>query len=85
MWWLHNGYCMAGWRGFGMMVIFAIALIVGVVFLVRYARRPDSGGFCSEGLGRRETAEEILQKRFAKGELTRDEYRSMRDDLRNGS
>jgi putative membrane protein len=45
-----------------------VAIIVGVVwFLSRRWRRPEDGGF--------DRAREILAERFARGELTHDEYR----------
>ncbi len=45
-----------------------LAVIVGVVwFLSRRWRRPDDGGL--------DSARKILADRFARGELTHDEYR----------
>ena len=66
------------WHGYGggMMWFFWILFLLVLILLVAtFARRgnskPDSG----------KTALDILQERYARGEITRDEYRQMRDDL----
>jgi len=75
---------MMGW-GYGMgwfwpvlMIVFWIAVIVGIVFLIRWlivsARTREHGGFG-------ESAVEILKKRYARGEITKDEFEKMRKDI----
>ncbi|WP_040949000.1 SHOCT domain-containing protein [Gorillibacterium massiliense] len=67
--------------GFGMGIfgfIINFAVIIGVVYLViRFVK--------SEGNGRgaEKRAEEILAERFARGEITEDEYKQMKKALRN--
>ncbi len=67
-----------GWgMGFGwfFMVIFWVLVILGVVYLVRLiavsAKKDD----------REESPLDILKKRYAKGEISKEEFGRMRDDL----
>jgi putative membrane protein len=71
-----------GWglaMGLGMLAMLAFwgALIVGVVLLVRWllSATGNIGGRSTE------TALEILQRRYAAGEITRDEYLQLRQEL----
>ena len=69
-----------GWPGMGWMWIFWILLIVGVVLLVILVVRLIGGGTPSRGAGGTRTARdsrarEILAERYARGELTTEEYR----------
>jgi putative membrane protein len=67
----------AGWHGgpwFLLFPLFWIALLVGAWFLFR--RRDERG--------RAHSAEEILGERYARGEITVDEYRQRREVLRGG-
>jgi putative membrane protein len=66
-----------GWHGgpwFLLVPLFWIALLVGAWFLFR--RRDERG--------RTNSAEEILGERYARGEITVDEYRQRREVLRGG-
>jgi len=58
--------------GLAMLVLWAVA-IVGVVLLVRVL-----GGLPA---GREVTPLDILKRRYASGEITRDQYEQMRKDL----
>ena len=73
---------MYGWYGDGMgsgweaamivmMLVFVIAVIVGVVGLIRW----NSGGHHIASTPSDSTATSILKERFARGELTEEEYR----------
>jgi putative membrane protein len=73
---------MMGW-GYGMgwfwpilMLVFWIAVIVGIVFLIRWVstRTREHGGFG-------ESAIEILKKRYARGEITKEEFEKMKKDI----
>ena len=76
----YGGYGgVMGWIGPIMMIVFWGALIVGIVFLVRFLTR---GGGGSGNPGGRESALDILKKRYAKGEMSREEFEAMRKDLR---
>jgi putative membrane protein len=69
-----------GWHGgpgvmlFPLLPLFWIALLVGAWFLFR---RHDERG-------RTHSAEEILSERYARGEITVEEYRQRRGELRGG-
>ncbi|MCD6016105.1 MAG: hypothetical protein K0R88_2189 [Solirubrobacterales bacterium] len=83
-WGMHGDDIGAGWMVvmMGVMVLFWAAVILGIVWLVR-------GGFD----GRRErreqsrmpTAIEILERRFAEGAISVDEYRERREVIGNGT
>jgi putative membrane protein len=71
------GYGM-GWFGFIIMVVFWIAVIVGIFALIRWlivSSRPRA-----EGRGE-ETPLEILKKRYARGEINREEFEEKKKDL----
>lgn len=71
--------------GAAMMIVWILvwALVIGgLVWLVWRALRGRSG---SGGRRRNESAEEVLKKRYARGEIDRDTYERMLDDLRGGS
>lgn len=60
------------------MIILWIAIIIGLVFLVRWAWRSKPGEMAGPS---KQDALEILKSRYAKGELTREQFRAMKDDL----
>jgi putative membrane protein len=69
------------WLGMGLaMIVFWILVVVAIVLLVRWAATGARGPHET----REESALEVLQKRYAKGEITRDQYVQMRDDLERG-
>ncbi len=78
MWqWMHGGAWGMGWGlGMAMMVLFWVLVIAAIVWVLRSAenRRAFPGGH-------RETLLEILQRRYANGEIGRDEYEQKRRDL----
>ncbi len=78
-WWGTRGWGSWGWAGPVLMIGFWILVIAGIVLLVRWMVRQGhtSGG----GGGRENTALDILKQRYARGELTEEEYRRIRKDL----
>ncbi len=72
---------MWGAMGIGMllwMILFWGLLVAGVVVLVRWVwgtGRPGPPG------GAAETALDILKKRYAKGEITKEQFETMRRDI----
>jgi putative membrane protein len=64
-----------GWLGPILMLLFWAAVIVGIVFLVRWLIARSSSS------GKEETALDILRKRYARGEISGEEYRNMKEDL----
>lgn len=90
MWWWGDGRMgAAGWIGVAFMIIFWIAVIVGLVFLFRYLWRPYGGwhhhppsDYPSIGPGHGPSdAMRILEERYAKGEIDREEFLQRRADL----
>ena len=77
MWGLGYG----GWGGLGswigpvFMLAFWALVIIGVVFLVRYLVRQG------RALGHQESALEILKRRYARGEIEKEEFEAKRKDL----
>lgn len=72
---MHWGEYGWGWgMGFGwlFMIGFWVLVILGVVFLVRTLLG---------GAGKGETPLDILRKRYARGEITREEFEKMKSDL----
>ena len=76
-WFWHPGW---GWGhmifGSLMMIVFWGAIIVLVVLLVRWLIRGDASD--QRGPASHPTALEVLQERFAKGEIDREEYEERR-------
>ena len=68
MHWWGGDYGM-GFGGGIFMILFWILIILGVVYLIKMLL---GGG--SEAEKSRETAREVLEKRFARGEITREEF-----------
>jgi putative membrane protein len=65
-----------------------VLLIVGVVLIVRYlSQRYPAGSFRGPGAlppgGAQSGAMQILEERFARGEIDEDEFRSRKDALRS--
>lgn len=70
-----------GWgMGFGWiyMIIFWALVILGIVYVVKLASRGPKGA------DKEESALDILKKRYAKGEITKEEYERMKEDLKKG-
>jgi putative membrane protein len=76
-----HGWSGAGWgAGIGMgsgifMLIFWALVIIGIVYVVRYLGR---GGRAAG----QETPLDILKRRYARGEVTREEFERMKGALR---
>lgn len=79
LWGSGWGYGPHMWLGGGIfMGLFWIAVIVALVYLIKYLSRQSA----VRG-GRGETAMDILKKRYARGEITKEQYDRMRDDLKD--
>ncbi len=65
-----------------MMGIFWVAIIVGIVFLVRYFKREDANRIAAAEPAVNETAAEILERRYVNGELSHEEFLVMKSDIR---
>lgn len=79
----YLGYGGFGWIGMIINMVVMLAFGVGIVFLIIWAVRRlgsnvDQSG--SQGSSS-QTARDIAQYRYAKGEITRDEYQQILADL----
>jgi putative membrane protein len=74
-----------GWIGWIINLVITVGVIIGFVLLVIWAvRRLSSArgsGMDSANVQTHSTATEILKARYARGEITREEYRQMLADL----
>ncbi len=75
--WGHEGMT-CGLGGWGMM-IFWIVLVIGIIFLIRWLAGQGRGG--RESLPREESALDVLKKRYAKGEIDKEEFEQKKRDL----
>ena len=77
------GYGMGGFWGFGM-VAFWILVVVGVVLLVRWYASETKGNptvLSGKGAIARNHGLEIARERYAKGEITLDEFEAIKRGL----
>jgi putative membrane protein len=86
--WGMHGDVGWGWMALMMavMVLFWGAVIFGIAWLVRgVGRGVGRGTPAAETLAGRETPVQILERRFAEGALTLDDYRARREVLVDGT
>jgi putative membrane protein len=74
-----------GWGGYGwgyglLHIAVSVAVIVCVVFFVMWALRAITGAGPHHGL-RRSTGLDVLEERYARGEINRDEYLQKKKDI----
>ncbi len=62
------------WVGMLFMALFWVALVVGVVLIVKWLIAPG-------GTSREDSALEILKKRYARGEITKQEFEERKRDV----
>jgi putative membrane protein len=81
--WMHGGWGW-GWMMLMMvvMVLFWGAVIFGIFWLIRGAAR---GNWASKETVDKESPVDILERRFAEGAITEEDYRARRKVLINGS
>lgn len=87
---MMDGGLMGGWGSFGLMggligLLFNIAILVGIVLLVVWAvqkvSRSTNSGASTTAPSQVLSAREILDIRYARGELTREEYQTRLSDI----
>lgn len=76
---MWNGFEGMGWGGLGMvpMLLFWVLVILGIAVLVRWLARGSSG---SSG-DKPPRAMDILEARYAKGEITREQFEQMKREI----
>ncbi len=77
------GYSGLGWIGMILGLVTTIAVIIGLVFLVVWAVRRMGGNFAQTSSMNiaGQSAKEIAQARYARGEINREEYQQIAADL----
>ncbi len=82
MWWPHmSGFGWGGWLLGGlMMLLFWGGLIILIVLAVRAFARPGSHSQ-NQASGPSISALEILKNRYARGEISKEEFETIRHDL----
>ena len=71
-----------GWLGFGLHSVFWILVIAAVIAVVVWAvRASNASGGAKTAAGTRPSALEILDERYARGEIDREDYLARKADL----
>jgi putative membrane protein len=81
---MMNGFGFGGMGLFGGLIglIFNLAIIIGIVILVVWAVKRFTGGAANGNqTSGNQSPREILQARYARGEITRDQYQQILQDL----
>jgi putative membrane protein len=75
---MGGGYGM-GWLGMILMAAFWIAVIIGIIFLIRWlVISTSAGGGAAKS---EESGLEILKRRYARGEINKEEFEDKKKDL----
>jgi putative membrane protein len=75
----HQGTAWQAWLLFALLIVIVIAIVVAVVYLVR---APSGAGTASAPQGTApESPRDILKRRYAAGEIDREEYQQKLEDL----
>ena len=84
-WHWDNGFGSGfGWVGFFFMVLFLVIIIVGVVLVVRSLSNQNRGHEATRNQPpseRSATPLEVLEERYARGEIDRQEFLDRKSDL----
>ena len=83
MWWGQHMFNL-GWGGWLLGGLMMLLFWGGIIALVFFAVRAFSGSgswAASKQTNSGESALDILKKRYARGEISQEEYRAIRDDL----
>ena len=70
-----------GWIGMIISLVFGLLVLGGLVWLVVWAVRRSGTGSYSSGTTAGTTSKEIAQQRYARGEITREQYQQLLEDL----
>lgn len=83
---MMHGYGFGGFGGFGWIgmiinLVIAIAMVVGIIWLVLWLARKGISGNQGHLMAPQISPREILQIRYARGEITREQYQQILEDL----
>ena len=70
-----------GWFGMIFMLVFWVLVIVGLVFLIKWLIQTTSSGKTDGRTGLK--AVDILKERYARGEISKDEFETIKQDLQS--
>lgn len=70
-----------GWFGGIFMIVFWILILVGLVFVIKWLFQTTSRGRSGSESGSR--AIDILKERYARGEISKKEFETMKQDLQS--
>lgn len=75
MGWGYGGWVMGIFN-----IIFWVAVVIGVVYLIKYLSSSSKQG--SQVIKSADSALDILRERYAKGEINREEFEEKKNDLK---
>jgi putative membrane protein len=74
----HAGTSWEAWLMFSLMIVIIVAVVVAVIYLLRAA---SGASTASTAGGASESPRDILKRRYAAGEIDREEYQQKLKDL----
>ena len=84
--WVPGSFGMYGWLGFVLNLVIILAAVIGIIWLiiwlVRNASSNQNKSFDRSSLAESQlSARDILQLRYVRGEIDRDRYLEILDDI----
>jgi putative membrane protein len=80
MWWMH-GYGDWGIAMMILMMLFWLLILAGIIFFVWFLVESVRRAAAAHGAPAPEAPLHVLQKRYARGEITREQYQEMKREL----
>jgi putative membrane protein len=75
-WGLRAGPGVMNWIGPAFMLVLWVLIVIGIIFFIRFMVRAGRSGRWKEN-----DVLEILKRRYARGEITKEEFEQKRKDL----